>query len=82
MKSGAGFLLFQQDLAPAPFTEYNTVFRLSTFIYKEKLLFFIRENKEKRWGERVENEKGKIGEMEKKGMEKCGWTAGEMFSII
>ena len=25
---------------------------------------------------------GKIGEMEKKGMEKCGWTAGEMFSII
>jgi len=29
MKSGAGFLLFQQDLAPAPFTEYNTVFRLS-----------------------------------------------------
>ena len=52
------------------------------FIYKEKLLFFIRENKEKRWGERVENENGKIGEMEKKGMEKCGWTAGEMFSII
>ena len=42
----------------------------------------IRENKEKRWGERVENENGKIGEMEKKGMEKCGWTAGEMFSII
>ena len=40
------------------------------------------ENKEKRWGERVENENGKIGEMEKKGMEKCGWTAGEMFSII
>ena len=52
------------------------------FIYKEKLHFFIRENKEKRWGKRVENENGKIGEMEKKGMEKCGWTAGEMFSII
>ena len=30
----------------------------------------------------MENENGKIGEMEKKGMEKCGWTAGEMFSII
>ena len=25
----------------------------------------------------MENENGKIGEMEKKGMEKCGWTAGD-----
>ena len=27
----------------------------------------------------MENENGKIGEMEKKGMEKCGWTAGEAY---
>ncbi len=52
------------------------------FAFCAKSYIFIRENKEKRWGERVENENGKIGEMEKKGMEKCGWTAGEMFSII
>lgn len=32
---------------------------------------------EKEWKMRMENR-----EMEKKGMEKCGWTAGEMFSII
>jgi len=36
----------------------------------------------KKWVGRVENENGKIGEKEKKRVEKCGWTESVIFSII
>ena len=62
-------------------SEVNRI--VSDIPLNNNIVSFIRENKEKRWGERVENENEKIGgDGEKKGMEKCGWTAGEMFSII